>query len=380
MVRTSLLLTLLCSACALDPAVDTQTDEIVGGSDTTQWPAIGWLYGTHERCTGTLIAPNIFLTAAHCTDQGLPIHVGFGPYRTGTEIAATRIYRSPNYANADDGSHDVAVLVLATPQWTAPLDVAGSEYPSVTPPGRELRVTGYGDNTSGLTSPDPTPTAPRKTAHVHVDWANNYALGATGINGGTCFGDSGGPLTDLNTTKIYAVSSRLYVPCASDDRMRFAAIAYEGIIGQAIRENPPAPRAWSTPLWRYFNGTNTDHFYTYDRNDAGYAYFGYGYEGSEGRVFAGAVPGTVPLYRYWNPGIGDHFYTTNWGEIGSGAYGYTFERVEGYVFPRSYDGTTPLYRYWNPYGGDHFYTITRNDAGYAYFGYGYEGVVGYVYP
>ena len=39
----------------------------------------------------------------------------------------------------------------------------------------------------------------------------------------------------------------------------------------------------------------------------------------------------VPLYRYWNPTIGDHFYTTDFRELRNGAQGWTIERVECYI-------------------------------------------------
>ena len=378
---------LFAQACDLDEGGDleggdvgTSSEQIVGGETTVRWDAVGYMNDGEHRCSGTLIAPNAFLTAAHCTLWGRPIRVGFGDYNPNGQIPVARIYRSPAYQAGAEPDHDVAVLILASAVGIQPIPIAGSEYPGVTPPGRELRVIGYGDEVSGATEPVHDGAKPRKTAHVHVNWAHTYSMGTTGINGAACFGDSGGPIMDLNGTKVYGVMSLLFVPCTSTDRNRFAAVAYEPFIGQAINDNPPAPRSASTPLWRYFNGTGTDHFYTVDRNDAGYAYFGYGIETAEGRLFRAAYPGTVPLYRYFRGSGTDHFYTTSWAELGAGAYGWGFERVEGYLFPRPYAGAVPLYRYWNPYGTDHFYTINRNDAGYAYFGYGFEGVVGYVYP
>ena len=39
----------------------------------------------------------------------------------------------------------------------------------------------------------------------------------------------------------------------------------------------------------------------------------------------------VPLYRYWNPTIGDHYYTTDFNELGNGAQGWSFERIECFI-------------------------------------------------
>jgi hypothetical protein len=42
---------------------------------------------------------------------------------------------------------------------------------------------------------------------------------------------------------------------------------------------------------------------------------------------------TFPLFRYYNPSVVDHFYTTNFGELGGGALGYGFEGIQCYVAP-----------------------------------------------
>jgi chitodextrinase len=138
----------------------------------------------------------------------------------------------------------------------------------------------------------------------------------------------------------------------------------------------PAGARLSTPLWRYWSGGGTDHYYTLDRNDGGLAAFGYAFEGSEGSAFRSAYNGTVPLYQYWHPGIGDHYYTTNWSELGGGAGGWGYEKVVAYVFPKNYGGTVALHRYYN--GTDHFYTKTYAPAGF--YGYWYETIAGYVFP
>lgn len=363
----------------LEDDVGSASQEIVGGSTVSGWPAVGYMTDNHTRCTATLVSPNVMVTAAHCTLRGTEIRVGFGAYRHFEEltIRARRVIRAPGYAAGSEPTHDVAVLVIDQPQWHAPIPRAG-DAPAV---GRELRVVGYGDDESGITEPEGAGSnRPRKTAHVVVTDSNWWWLATRGAGGAGCFGDSGGPLMDLDGTRIFGVMSQVWLPCTSTTRNSFASVVHEGFIAEAIRDHPPAPREWGTVLWRYWNPTNADHFYTIDRNDAGLAWFGYTIEKGEGIVFRWQFPGTVPLYRYWNPGIGDHFYTTNFGELGWGNYGWTLEKVEAYVFARDYTGVTGLHRYWNPSNGDHFYSTTRNDAGYAYFGYGYEGVGAWVYP
>ena len=86
------------------------------------------------------------------------------------------------------------------------------------------------------------------------------------------------------------------------------------------------------------------------------------------------------LYRYWNPSWGDHFYTTNFNELGNGAQGWILERVECYVYSQQQAGTVPLYRYWNPTIGDHYYTTNFNELGYGANGYTFEWIECYVFP
>ncbi len=142
---------------------------------------------------------------------------------------------------------------------------------------------------------------------------------------------------------------------------------------------PAAPTV--TPLYRYFNAYGVDHMYTVTRNDAGYAYYGYAPEGTEGHVYAAHVDGTVPFYRMFNASNVDTFYTTSSGETQTAeALGYSIVGIEAWIFDHEANGTVPLYRYWNAVGADHFYTLTRNDTGYASFGYTLEGIAGYVFP
>jgi hypothetical protein len=38
-------------------------------------------------------------------------------------------------------------------------------------------------------------------------------------------------------------------------------------------------------------------------------------------------PNTFPVYRYYNPSKNDHFYTADWNELGSGSQGYNYEGI-----------------------------------------------------
>ena len=148
-------------------------------------------------------------------------------------------------------------------------------------------------------------------------------------------------------------------------------------------------RGKSTPLYRYYNPSAKDHFYTI----RGGRYRGYRYEGVTARIFASRVPGSVPLYRYYQKVRRDHFYTTNSKEIGTttrgkiGKYGYFSEGIAGYCFPKPIPLlTVPLYRYWRSAVADHFYTTNIDEIGtikpgqVGKYEYVSEGVACYVIP
>ena len=89
--------------------------------------------------------------------------------------------------------------------------------------------------------------------------------------------------------------------------------------------------------------------------------------------------GTSPLYRYWNRTTHDHFYTSSWAELGTAGHGYDFQETQCYLYSAAKAGTVPLHRFWNTTRKDHAYSLDRNEYGHAADGYKYEGIVGYAF-
>ncbi|KAJ8522776.1 hypothetical protein ONZ45_g655 [Pleurotus djamor] len=147
---------------------------------------------------------------------------------------------------------------------------------------------------------------------------------------------------------------------------------------------PRCPRARDAiSLYRAWNPSNTDHFYTTNAVEWNNAanLLGYTREGVTGKVFPSRASGTIPLYRLWSLGAGDHFYTTNNQEAENAkGLGYVREGIAGWVFPNAICGSVPLYRTYSPSGTDHFYTTDFNEKNNAVrrLGYTDEGVAGYV--
>ena len=157
--------------------------------------------GTWATCSGTLISPTVFLTAAHCDQDVARVAVTFdSSYKseTGTTYWGTW-HADPDFNQTASDPQDVAVVVLDKPVKTitpARLPAAGSlNGLSV---GARFTPVGYGaqsvtiDKGPAFTYTDVRFVATGALEALNASWLRismNPALG----DGGTCYGDSGGP-------------------------------------------------------------------------------------------------------------------------------------------------------------------------------------------
>jgi hypothetical protein len=185
-----------------------------GSPDGNAHPQVGALIadqmfsdGTWAYCSGTLISPTVFLTAAHCGDPGQrTARVSFSShYQVGDKVYVGRYVPDPQYGGAQSDPHDIAVVVFdrAVPSITpARLPTAGL-LDELNADGSLKTATftsvGYGSlaPTNGPGGKTYTYTDTRNQAAGSLDSLTNAWLRlsqnpATG-NGGTCYGDSGGP-------------------------------------------------------------------------------------------------------------------------------------------------------------------------------------------
>jgi Trypsin len=174
-------------------------------------------------CSGTLITPDVFLTAGHCTSfftqdlahRGFSAHVSFdgsipfGDLTTNKTklIAASFVVTNPNFNQSQSDSGDIGALILTTNVrglTPATLPVCGLLDQLVAQNGLKEAVftnVGYGlqNRVVGGGVPffqDRNPI-PRMFSFSSFNSLNGGYLRlsqnpSTG-NGGTCFGDSGGP-------------------------------------------------------------------------------------------------------------------------------------------------------------------------------------------
>ena len=176
-------------------------EAIQGGAVDGKDPAVGlvWIRGG-GFCTGTLIAPNVVLTAGHCVETKV------ASFYTGTGKGSADVGRLPAPGLVEHGviqqithpsyrggsacpnhTFDVALLRLAAPiAGTAPLTLASA------PPraGVICRAVGYGvhDLASGSV------VEQRHSATETVRAVETSAVRVTRKSGISDHGDSGGPL------------------------------------------------------------------------------------------------------------------------------------------------------------------------------------------
>jgi secreted trypsin-like serine protease len=157
--------------------------------------------GTWEECTGTLVAPRVFLTAAHCDEGVSRVAVTFDTSNdaaTGTTFWGTW-HADPGYNQAQSDPQDLAVVVLDKAVKIAParLPRAGSlagldgsaTFTSVGY-GAQAVTNGPGGKTYHYADVRFVSTGTLNS--LTPTWLRISQNPATG-NGGTCYGDSGGP-------------------------------------------------------------------------------------------------------------------------------------------------------------------------------------------
>jgi hypothetical protein len=182
---------------------------VYGQPDGDSHPSVGALLapqaysdGTWASCTGTLISPTVFLTAAHC-DWGLSrMAVTFDPVyaaATGATYWGTW-YADSRYRGAQSDPYDIAVVVLDGPvRGITPAQLPAEGSLSNLPRSQGFTSVGYGAQSVTV---DHGPTFHyadiRYAATSDTLFAINKAWLRISMNpklgdGGTCYGDSGGP-------------------------------------------------------------------------------------------------------------------------------------------------------------------------------------------
>ncbi|MEO6777175.1 MAG: trypsin-like serine protease [Kofleriaceae bacterium] len=177
---------------------------VVGGSTVASgaYPDVALVVAPMALCSGTLIAPDVVLTAGHCIDTH-PTEVLLGSVdytKVGGEVIAVKSATAyPSWQT----EFDVGVLVLDHASAAAPRPIASACTAKDLEAGNDVTVVGFGltdaagtgQNTklhqAKLVVDDPACTS---DAACNATIAPNaeFVAGGGGID--ACFGDSGGPI------------------------------------------------------------------------------------------------------------------------------------------------------------------------------------------
>ena len=223
-----------------DPTPTDGPVDVIGGTNAVagKWPDVAAILfpssgGEQPRCSGTLVAPTVVVTAGHCFDSldpPLPDNVLIGTSSLARPGEGETIPIKHGVAFPDAAtSEDVAVLVLARPSTHAPRKIATGWARIDIFNGAPVSLVGFGavnkggdkfvnelqEATSTITDFDCSHSSGCNAA---AQPAGELGAGGKGID--TCPGDSGGPLYLITSygPLLAGITSRSYddanFPCS----------------------------------------------------------------------------------------------------------------------------------------------------------------------
>jgi len=208
--------------------INTTQLALLDSNVTDEFPAVGQLISEYEDCTGTLIAPSLILTAAHCINDIIISKTKNKPFsgslnsllKFKIKLENQTYYYTVVYGYSfrnKSNENDIGIVQLSNQvplKLVTPLELEGS-IPNGSVP---MAVLGFGCNKTKYNPQEKYfEAAGGETAGMKQ--IVNQSVGSLFYQ--LCTGDSGGPLINLNNNKIFAIGSS-YFGSFSDSRRKEA--------------------------------------------------------------------------------------------------------------------------------------------------------------
>ncbi|HEY3070940.1 MAG TPA: S1 family peptidase [Gaiellaceae bacterium] len=194
---------------------------ILDGTPDTDHPYVGILVTVVDgqrvpACSGFLVSPTAFVTAAHCVDLlgDNPAYVSFDQVFTpSSRLRPGTAFPNPAFGSPGGNTHDIAVVVLNSPvndrryaelPRLGLLDSSAKKDP--------LTIVGYGAN-GFLNGGPPTPDFQlvRTFGQARISNVDKGGFNLR-MSSGICFGDSGGPVLLGNSHVVVGINSYVNSP------------------------------------------------------------------------------------------------------------------------------------------------------------------------
>lgn len=216
------LLAIPAAAAAAEPGAQAS---VIGGRSASieEFPSVAFVEAEEGKhgfsCTGTVVAPRVVLTAAHCAEDvesgrftgvhAYAVATGVANLRQATRGNVFRVAETHVFPDFDPGRvhGDAALLILSTPTSVPPLALAGSADAALYGEGTQVSIAGWGltraqNRNAPTTLRTATMTVQKPSfcrGHTR-SYYNDYStakqlclLNPPADRSGSCFGDSGGP-------------------------------------------------------------------------------------------------------------------------------------------------------------------------------------------
>ncbi|KAF8191941.1 hypothetical protein K438DRAFT_1830278 [Mycena galopus ATCC 62051] len=141
----------------------------------------------------------------------------------------------------------------------------------------------------------------------------------------------------------------------------------------------------AVPLYRSYNPTGVDHYYTADADHVNLYDSGWPLQQVAALVFVDQEESTVPFYHLYSRAAVDNYYTTSMTEVqaalNNGYVNVTNDPLT-YIYPTQICGSAPFYKLYSASQTDNFYTTSESERLDFIANQGYVDVeiAGYVLP